>query len=169
MPYAGPGQIVGPAAYSSWGKRVGAALVRWLGGFVVELPFLIIGNVIGDIGFLVLLIGYVLAFAVGVRALIQRAHLGYDFGDRVLGQTLLSETSGAPMGSGWSVFGRGLVHVVDAIPCFIGFLWPLWDSKRQTFADKIMTTVVVADRPQTHDAKTLFVNAVQLWTPVVKS
>ena len=27
--------------------------------------------------------------------------------------------------------------------CYIGFLFPLWDAKRQTFADKIMTTVCV--------------------------
>ncbi|MDQ1539752.1 MAG: hypothetical protein QOH29_478, partial [Actinomycetota bacterium] len=26
---------------------------------------------------------------------------------------------------------------------YLGYLWPLWDSKRQTFADKILKTVVV--------------------------
>ena len=31
--------------------------------------------------------------------------------------------------------------VVDAIICYIGYLFPLWDPKRQTLADKIMTTV----------------------------
>jgi hypothetical protein len=25
----------------------------------------------------------------------------------------------------------------------IGYLWPLWDGKRQTFADKIVGTVVI--------------------------
>ena len=25
--------------------------------------------------------------------------------------------------------------------CYIGYLFPLWDAKRQTLADKIMTTV----------------------------
>ena len=38
---------------------------------------------------------------------------------------------------------RQIAHFVDAIICFIGFLFPLWDSKRQTLADKIMTTVVL--------------------------
>jgi uncharacterized RDD family membrane protein YckC len=33
---------------------------------------------------------------------------------------------------------------VDAIPFFIGFLWPLWDRRRQTFADKLLGTVVLA-------------------------
>jgi uncharacterized RDD family membrane protein YckC len=30
--------------------------------------------------------------------------------------------------------------------CYVGYLWPLWDDKRQTFADKILGTVVV-ERP----------------------
>ena len=38
---------------------------------------------------------------------------------------------------------RQLAHIVDAIICYIGFLFPLWDDKRQTLADKIMTTVCV--------------------------
>jgi len=36
------------------------------------------------------------------------------------------------------------VHIVDGLSLFIGYLWPLWDKKRQTFADKIMSTVVVS-------------------------
>jgi len=27
--------------------------------------------------------------------------------------------------------------------CYLGWFWPIWDRKRQTFADKIMRTVVV--------------------------
>jgi hypothetical protein len=25
----------------------------------------------------------------------------------------------------------------------VGYLWPLWDDKRQTFADQIMKTIVI--------------------------
>ena len=39
-------------------------------------------------------------------------------------------------------FVRQLLHIVDSI-CYIGYLWPLWDRKRQTFADKILKTVVL--------------------------
>ena len=38
---------------------------------------------------------------------------------------------------------RDRAHIVDALPCLVGYLWPLWDAKKQTFADKIMGTVVV--------------------------
>jgi uncharacterized RDD family membrane protein YckC len=40
-------------------------------------------------------------------------------------------------------FFRDLAHFVDAIICYAGFLFPLWDNKRQTLADKIVHTVVV--------------------------
>jgi hypothetical protein len=40
-------------------------------------------------------------------------------------------------------FVRQICHILDALPCYLGFLWPLWDRKCQTFADKIMHTLVV--------------------------
>ncbi len=39
-----------------------------------------------------------------------------------------------------------LAHFLDSLACYVGWLWPLWDPKRQTFADKIMSTVVVEQR-----------------------
>ena len=42
-------------------------------------------------------------------------------------------------------FVRDIAHILDSIICGlpIGWLWPLWDAKRQTWADKVMKTVVV--------------------------
>jgi hypothetical protein len=36
---------------------------------------------------------------------------------------------------------RQICHVVDAVPFYLGYLFPLWTAKRQTLADKIMATV----------------------------
>ena len=44
-------------------------------------------------------------------------------------------------------FVRQLAHILDGIPCYIGYLWPLWDAKRQTFADKVIGTYVI-DQPK---------------------
>ena len=38
---------------------------------------------------------------------------------------------------------RHFAHILDMLPCMIGFLWPLWDAKRQTFADKVIGTFVI--------------------------
>jgi uncharacterized RDD family membrane protein YckC len=52
---------------------------------------------------------------------------------------VVSEKTGQPIGFGMSVL-RQIAHGVDGF-CFVGYLFPLFDAKRQTFADKIMTTV----------------------------
>jgi len=67
---------------------------------------------------------------------------GQSIGKGVMKFKVISEKTGQPIGFGMSV-GRMFAHIVDFIPCFVGYLFPLWDSKRQTLADKIMTTVCV--------------------------
>ena len=136
----------------------------------VYLVLIVLQAILGDIAAIFTLVAYVFIVAASIRFIIQRAHLGYDFGDRIVNQRLVREQSGQPMGSGWAVFGRQLAHILDALPCYVGFLWPLWDSKKQTFADKVLTTVVIEDTTQgRHEAKDLLLNSLQFWTPVLKS
>ena len=73
---------------------------------------------------------------------LKQGRTGYTIGKGVLGIKLIKQDTGQPMGAGLS-FVRQLAHIVDALPCYLGYLWPLWDAKRQTFADKIMGTVVI--------------------------
>ena len=44
-------------------------------------------------------------------------------------------------------YGRGFVRYIGlilcTIPCFLGFLWMLWDKEKQTWADKLAGSVVV--------------------------
>lgn len=72
----------------------------------------------------------------------RQGTIGSSIGKSVLKFKVVSETTGQPIGFGMSVV-RQLAHFIDAIICFVGFLFPLWDAKRQTLADKIMTTVCV--------------------------
>ena len=69
---------------------------------------------------------------------------GQSIGKRVAGLRLVSEANAEPIGGVMSV-GRSVLHVLDSI-CYVGFLWPLWDAKRQTFADKIIRSVVITTR-----------------------
>ena len=66
---------------------------------------------------------------------------GQSLGRRMLGIVLVSEMTGRPIGP-FDAFVRDLVHILDGL-AYVGFLWPLWDDKRQTFADMIMRTIVV--------------------------
>ncbi|OBI93213.1 RDD family protein [Mycobacterium asiaticum] len=65
---------------------------------------------------------------------------GSSIGKSIMKFKVVSEVSGQPLGFGMSLV-RQIAHFVDAIICYVGFLFPLWDKKRQTLADKIMTTV----------------------------
>jgi uncharacterized RDD family membrane protein YckC len=74
----------------------------------------------------------------------QAGTTGYSLGRKIAKNKLVSEATGQPLGAGQGIL-RYFAHIVDAIICGVGFLFPLWDSKRQTIADKIVKSVVVAD------------------------
>jgi uncharacterized RDD family membrane protein YckC len=67
---------------------------------------------------------------------------GQSIGKSAMKIKLVSEATGQPIGFGMA-FVRDIAHFVDSITFFIGFLFPLWDAKRQTLADKIISTVVL--------------------------
>ena len=64
---------------------------------------------------------------------------GQSIGRRVAKTKLVKIETGRPVGFGTALV-RQICHNVEFI---IGYLFPLWDAKRQTFADKIVGTVVV--------------------------
>ena len=66
---------------------------------------------------------------------------GQSFGKKQLGLVLVAESTGQPIGMG-KAFLRDLAHLIDSLICYIGWLFPLWDQKRQTIADKVMSTLV---------------------------
>jgi uncharacterized RDD family membrane protein YckC len=67
---------------------------------------------------------------------------GQSLGKEVLGTKLVSAGTGAPIGFG-PAFVRQIAHVIDGLPFYLGYFRPLWDARRQTFADSICDTVVV--------------------------
>jgi uncharacterized RDD family membrane protein YckC len=86
-----------------------------------------------------------------IAALIGLGYFVWNFGYRQgttgssIGKSLLkfqvvSENTGKPIGFGMSTL-RAIAHVVDAVIFCVGYLFPLWDAKRQTLADKMMATV----------------------------
>jgi uncharacterized RDD family membrane protein YckC len=79
---------------------------------------------------------------------ILQGRSGQSWGKQVMNTRLVRADDGLVVGGAVALL-RDLAHLLDALPCIlfpIGFLWPIWDSRRQTFADKIMNTVVVMRR-----------------------
>jgi uncharacterized RDD family membrane protein YckC len=122
--------------YANWGQRAGGYLIDALP--IVILDF--IGVHIDFIAFFLFgLIG--LAYAIYNRWYLGGT-TGQTIGRKALNIKLISEQTGQPIGP-LMAFVRDICHILDSIACYIGWLFPIWDAKRQTFADKILGTVVV--------------------------
>ncbi|ACZ00335.1 RDD family protein [Thermomonospora curvata] len=144
--------------YAEWGARVAASL---LDGLVIGGPALflsLLGVVLMAVGFaggpgeenaglvglgFILLLVACLAVAVaGLWSVHLEGTTGQTFGKRRMNIMLVAEHSGQPIGFG-AAFVRRMAHGLDGFAFCLGFLWPLFDPKKQTFADKVMGTVVV--------------------------
>ena len=107
------------------------------------VPVLILYFILGLAGKLPLLVvAWVIALAYTAWNRWYLGGQGQSLGKRALGMKLVSEQTGQPIGT-LNAFLRDICHIVDGIICYVGYLFPLWDAKRQTLADKIMHTVVV--------------------------
>lgn len=93
-------------------------------------------------GGVLVVLGLVAMFAIQIwNRCFKQGRTGQSIGKKVMGIRLVDEHSGRPIGAGMA-FVRELAHYLDGA-VYIGYLWPLWDDKRQTFADKILSTLVV--------------------------
>jgi uncharacterized RDD family membrane protein YckC len=95
----------------------------------------------GGLGVLAMFVAWAAAAAFGIWNFgYKQGTTGSSIGKGIMKFKVVSETTGEPIGFGMSVV-RQLAHIADTVICYIGYLFPLWDAKRQTLADKIMTTV----------------------------
>ncbi|MEU7154941.1 RDD family protein [Streptomyces chrestomyceticus] len=83
-----------------------------------------------------------ITLAGGLFMIAKEGSTGQTPGKKALNIRVVREATGQPLGFGLAL-GRKLCHVVDGPLCGLGYWWPLWDEKSQTFADKIVSTVVV--------------------------
>ncbi|MFK0157533.1 RDD family protein [Streptomyces sp. NPDC090493] len=123
--------------YANWGQRFGGTIVD---GLVFLVPYILVlfsskAAVLGIIGGLAIL-------GIAIWQLIMEGRTGQTIGKKALGIRLVKETTGQPVGVGMA-FVRRIAHILDSLACYLGWLWPAWDSKRQTFADKVCGTVVI--------------------------
>ena len=140
--------------YAHWGLRVASFLVDWVIPLVAFVVLIFVGAAISAasgsdseaaIGIFVAL-GYLALIGFWVwNSCLRQGRTGRSVGKSVVGTALVRAADGSYLGGGMA-FVRELAHVLDGLPCYLGYLWPLWDDKRQTFADKVCGTVVVRTR-----------------------
>lgn len=82
------------------------------------------------------------ALGVFVWNMWTQGETGQSIGKKYVG-TRVVDMQGQSIGGGMGIL-RWLLHILDSLACYIGYLWPIWDvPKRQTFSDKIVSTVVI--------------------------
>ena len=147
-PLEGPGTYMG-RQLANWPQRVGAYLIDQMVTFVPVIVAGVLASAAGQgdssTGGGIILMGYLAAFVLYVaNRLLTQGRTGQSWGKRVFNLKLVRMADGLPVGAVMA-FVRDLLHTLDGI-CLIGYLFPLWDARRQTFADKIVNTVVLAGR-----------------------
>ena len=156
-PAAG-GYVADPPGYymgrvlANWPQRVGAYLIDDLIAGIPAFLALILfsGSSSAETAsagaVLVSSLLYLLSLGIWIynRAILM-GRTGQSWGKQVLKLRLVRMADGQPMGGGMA-FLRDLLHILDALLCYLGFLWPIWDARRQClFSDKIMNTVVLSE------------------------
>ena len=145
-----PVSPVGGAPLADWTKRALGGLVDYVAPAIV---FGVVGNIVGAASSsLGSVVSAVLGIAWWVYLGYKSGTTGVTFGRSIAKTKLISEENGQVIGSTNGII-RQFAHIIDSIICYIGWLFPLWDVKRQTIADKIMKTVVI-DNAQDPNAGT---------------
>jgi len=147
-----------PKNYAGWFSRVVATIIDGLIGALFVIPGLIAlfagpseivsCTINGEprlcdqptgctfaIAIVLYLIGGIAYLVVYCRMLGK----GATWGRKAMGYQILDAQTGQPVGTGRAV-GRYFANILNAIPCYLGYLWPLWDGEKRTFADMIVGT-----------------------------
>ena len=138
--YVPPQGPSGPRA--NFGYRLLATL---LDGLIVVVGAAILIGVLyaigGDAG---AGFGYLLYFVGGIAyfTYFEGGPSGQTPGKRICNIRVIDYNTGGPIGYGRAL-GRYFAEILSGIPCWLGYLWMLWDREKQTWHDKLVTSIVV--------------------------
>jgi Mce-associated membrane protein len=132
-----------PNGLAGWHIRAAALAVDTVPGLVVVVTMALVWLAVPPQGLwwwasLSVLVAAVLV-TMANRAILP-AYIGWSLGRALLGIEVVQQ-DGASVGLGQQTL-RELAHLLDTLSVFVGWLWPLWDSRRRTFADLLLRTEV---------------------------
>lgn len=137
-------------ALATPGERLAAVLLDGVVGMAAYVVLFIVTVVLGVLpdglaavlGLLLMIATWVLLF---VLQIVGTGRLGQSYGKHLMGISVVSTHTGRPIGSP-AAFGREIVKSLGMYPLFLGVLWILWDSRRQGWHDKALSSIVVKER-----------------------
>jgi uncharacterized RDD family membrane protein YckC len=86
------------------------------------------------------IIGYLIVAFIYIRAL---GRTGQTWGRKIVGIKVVGTATGQPIGFGRALGRMLFAGFISAQVCYLGYLWMLWDSKKQTWHDKVVSSSVV--------------------------
>lgn len=151
----------GPAIpYASWGARLGAYLLDGLIVTAVAMVPIVIGAIIAfsgsevdpvtdeltsvnSTGVTIMVFGYLVAFVFTVwNQVFRQGRTGQSLGKKIVSIQVVRADSGQFLGAGLAFLRAIMMALLGGI-CFINYLWPLWDEKKQAWHDKVVGSVVI--------------------------
>lgn len=127
---------------AGFGARAVSFLVDTVAPWLLLVALIVIGATAGSllVSLAVFAVGYLGLFAFTMwNSCYRQGVTGQSLGRALAGTRLVKEETGEPAGFAVALL-RQVCHLVEF---GIGLLWPLWDPRRQTFADKLVGTLVV--------------------------
>lgn len=129
-------------ALAPWHSRVSAFSVDAMPGLAVIVTMALVLRTVPAQGvwwWLSLSVLGIVTLLVLANRLLLPVITGWSLGRALVGVAVTRRTGDAP--GPWTLLLRDVAHLLDAASV-VGWLWPLWDSRRRTFADMLARTEV---------------------------
>jgi Mce-associated membrane protein len=128
---------------ASWPSRAGAFTIDVLFGVPVLATLALVALTTpryGWLWWLSIVVGGLVFLVIALNRLLLPAMRGWSLGRAQSGIAVVRRDGSAP--GPWRLLARDLAHLLDTAALFIGWLWPLWDARKRTFADLLLATEV---------------------------
>ena len=128
---------------ADWTSRAGAFIIDVLFGLGVIVCLLLLAWSAPQGGWLwwvSLIAAAAVLLAVALNRLLLPAATGWSLGRSLTGVRVVHADGTLP--GPWLLLLRDAAHLLDTAPLLLGWLWPLIDGRRRTFADVITRTEV---------------------------
>jgi uncharacterized RDD family membrane protein YckC len=139
----GSGTTAPGGTRAGFGSRLVAALID---GILLGIVGAVLRGILGfGVGAaLQLLVG------LGYYVYLEGSPSGQTLGKRAMSIRVVDAAGAGPIGPARALV-RYIGRIISAIPCLLGYFWMLWDPQKQTWHDKMATSLVVptADFPVT--------------------
>ena len=91
-------------------------------------------------GIALIVLGFLVVAFLYLRAL---GKTGQTWGRKIVGIKVIGEATGEPIGFGRALGRQLFASFFSAQILYLGYLWMLWDDKKQTWHDKVVNSIVV--------------------------